>query len=336
MLSYAFKALREEGFKKVETEEFEHTGDLFAAILAKGISYQLKRGLHREYVYQTEETSVPRGKIDISDSIRRLSVIRNKLVCSHDEFSENSYLNRIVKTTVYELLKHDISTDYKKQLRRDMLFFQNVDLLDPGAIDWHIRYDRNNKTYELLVGICYLTLRGLIHKEGSSGKTKLMDFLDDQEFSALYEKFLLEFYRQEYRGALKAESAVLNWNIEGDDYGFLPHMITDVTLRKGNKTLIIDAKFYGRSMQQNMSKKSYHSGNMYQIYSYVKNMDKHHTGNVSGMLLYARTDEEIVPKGESFRIDNNRITIDSLDLNREFKYIREDLDKIVTNWLEIN
>ena len=42
MLSYAFQVLTEAGYKKIETEKFENTGDLFAAILIRGIELQLK------------------------------------------------------------------------------------------------------------------------------------------------------------------------------------------------------------------------------------------------------------------------------------------------------
>ena len=330
MLSYAFRALKEQGFKSMETEEFDKTGDLFAAILSKGISMQLKRGLNREYVYETETTSVPKGKINLSESVGRLTVINNQLICSYDEFSENSYLNKILKTTVLELLKHDIKKEYKKELKKEMLFFSNVDSLDIDTINWNISYNKNNKSYELLVAICYLTLKGLVHSDGRN-TTKLMDFLDDQEMSRLYEKFLLEYYKKEFKGKIKAEVTKIDWNIEGDDFGYLPSMKTDITLSRGDKTLIIDAKFYGKTMQQQFNKKTYHSNNMYQIFSYVKNMDINHTKNVSGMLLYAKTDEELYPN-ESFIFDGNTIEIRTLDLNREFSAIKYELDEIVEKY----
>ena len=48
MLSYAFQVLNEQGYKSLATEQFHNTAELCAAILAKGISIQLKRGLGRE------------------------------------------------------------------------------------------------------------------------------------------------------------------------------------------------------------------------------------------------------------------------------------------------
>ena len=50
MLSYAFTTLNQGGYEDVATEEFENIHNLFAAILAKGISRQLKQGLYREYL----------------------------------------------------------------------------------------------------------------------------------------------------------------------------------------------------------------------------------------------------------------------------------------------
>ena len=50
MLSYAFQVLSEQGYKNIETEQFDNVAELCAAILSKGVSLQLKRGLGREYI----------------------------------------------------------------------------------------------------------------------------------------------------------------------------------------------------------------------------------------------------------------------------------------------
>ena len=52
---------------------------------------------------------------------------------------------------------------------------------------------------------------------------------------------------------------------------------------------------------------------------------------VAGMLLYARTDEEIVPD-EDYQMSGNRISVKTLDLGQEFPVIKEQLDKIVTEY----
>ena len=103
MLSYAFQVLNEQEYKNLATEQFENTADLMAAILAKGISIQIKRGLGKEYISQTESLSTMRGKIDIAESIKTQSLLKKQMVCDYDEFSTNGTMNRIIKSTV-ELL----------------------------------------------------------------------------------------------------------------------------------------------------------------------------------------------------------------------------------------
>ena len=62
MLSYAFTTLNQGGYEDIATEEFENMHNLFAAILAKGISRQLKQGLYREYLNRKEDVADVRGK----------------------------------------------------------------------------------------------------------------------------------------------------------------------------------------------------------------------------------------------------------------------------------
>ena len=147
MLSYAFQVLREQGYKNIETEQFDNVAELCAAILSRGVSLQLKRGLGREYIENTDPLSSVRGRIEISESIKTQSLMKKQLVCSYDDFSENSYLNRIIKSTMELLLHSDIAPSRKKELRKLLVFFNNIDILDVHTINWKIQYNRNNQTW---------------------------------------------------------------------------------------------------------------------------------------------------------------------------------------------
>ena len=50
MLSYAFKELKNNNYENIAKEDFERIFDLFAEILFKGVSMQLKQGLCKEYI----------------------------------------------------------------------------------------------------------------------------------------------------------------------------------------------------------------------------------------------------------------------------------------------
>lgn len=103
MLSYAFKALNEKGYQKLASENFQDAGELYAAILIQGIKYQLKRGFDHAYVEKSEISSVVRGKINLSDTLKTQTILRRRLVASYDEFSINSNLNQIIKATLKPL-----------------------------------------------------------------------------------------------------------------------------------------------------------------------------------------------------------------------------------------
>ena len=61
----------------------------------------------------------------------------------------------------------------------------------------------------------------------------------------------------------------------------------------------------------------------------VTEFDKHHSGNVDGMLLYAKTQEAVVPDGQMKMTDGNRIFFRTLDLNQEFSEIASQLNDII-------
>ena len=108
---------------------------------------------------------------------------------------------------------------------------------------------------------------------------------------------------------------------------FLPVMQTDIFLRLNEKILILDAKYYGQTLQKQFDKYTLHSGNIYQIFAYVKNQDKTNSGNVAGMLVYAKTGEDITPDC-IFNMGGHQIGAKTLDLNKDFNLIAAQLDAI--------
>lgn len=85
-------------------------------------------------------------------------------------------------------------------------------------------------------------------------------------------------------------------------------------------------------MQKQFDKTTIHSHNLYQIHTYVTEYDKGHQGNVDGMLLYAKTQEGIVPEGEMKQRDGNTIYFRTLDLNMDFESIKKRLDNFIELW----
>ena len=335
MLSYAFQVLNEQGYKSIETEQFDNVAELCAAILSKGVALQIKRGLGRAYIERSEPLSSLRGRIEISESIKTRSMLKRQMICTYDEFSENSYLNRIIKTTMELLLHADIAKSRKKDLRKLLVYFSNVETLDVHRINWKIQYNRNNQTYRMLISICFLAIKGLL-QTNTDGTTRLMDFLDEQRMCRLYEKFILEYYRKHYT-QLSPSASQVPWALDEGLGDMLPIMQTDITLSYGHKVLIIDAKYYAHTTQAQFDSRTLHSGNLYQIFTYVKNKQASMTDaddKVSGMLLYAKTDEVMQPEGK-YQMSGNTISVRTLNLNQSFSEIAYQLDCIVLEYFDL-
>ncbi len=330
MLTYAFQELKQNNYEEIAGEEFEEIHDLFAEILARGISYQLKQGLHKEYLSCHESLSTLKGKLNINGTINNLMQKRQRIDCEYDELSENNKFNQILKTTIQYLLIHPkVKKNKKASLKCLLLFFSNVEVLDIATIKWTtMRFDRNSKTYQMLLYICYFILDEILMTT-EKGAYKMQNF-SDERMCRLYEKFVLEYYKK-HHPELKAKATQIDWSINKEEStsNILPIMQTDIMLTLKERTLIIDTKYYSKSMQYQFGKKSIHSNNLYQIYSYVMNHDVDHTGKVDGMLLYAKTEEDITPDGQTKFNDGNVIYYRSLDLNQDFKNIKKQLDELV-------
>ncbi len=335
MLSYAFRVLNEKGYRDMAAEPFDNVTELCAAILIRGVSAELKRGLGREYVEDRDSLVSLRGKIEIADSVKSLTMIRKQMVCTYDEFTENSYPNRILKTTMMLLLRSDLSRSRKREIRKLLVHFGHVDELDIHRINWHVHYDRNNQTCRMLVSICYLLLHGLL-QTASDGSVRMMDFMDSRKMYRLYEKFILEYYRREFP-QLNAASPQIPWALDDNERSMLPVMQSDIMLSYGGRVLIIDAKYYEHATQSRYAVHKIHSYNLYQIFTYVKNRDLKSpdpAARVSGMLLYAGTDEDIKPD-QTYHMSGNRIVVKTLDLGVSFSQIAEQLNQIAGEYFDI-
>lgn len=330
MLSYAFSGLRRREYVDIAGEEFDNAQNLFAAILSKGMGRQLKHGLYRQYVGYTDELATVRGKINISETLKLRMARKSRLMCEFDELSENNLLNQILKSTAALFLdQQDVEAKYRTQIKKQLLFFANVDWLDLSTVHWSaLRFQRHNQSYRTLMGICQLITEGLLMST-DEGSRKLASFVDDQHMSRLFERFVREYYKR-HHPELRPRASHISWALDDDMRTMLPQMQSDIKLRHDNSVLIIDTKYYSSTTQFRFGSQSVHSGNLYQIFTYVKNEDASfgdEPREVSGMLLYARTQAGVQPQ-QSYQMSGNKISVSTLDLNNRFSEIAAQLDAL--------
>lgn len=332
MLCYAFRNLQEQDIVSVKPEEFDNIQQLMAEIVIRGVSYQLKKGLLCSYEYHSGEMSVVRGKIDISETINSGGMWKRKLACSFDEYTENTLMNQILKSVMLLLIRSDdVKKEQTSELRRLVRYFSSVSQTDLMIVRWNsLVYSRNHGEYRLLMDVCRIICENMIHST-EDGNLRLTAF-SDKNIAKLYEKFILKYFERHYN-KLKPSALKIGWNVENKPE-LLPDMRSDAILTYNDRQLVIDAKFYSRTTQVNYEKDSFHSHNLYQIFTYVKNEEKFFSGEVSGLLLYAKTKEDKIPnEGEKFKICNSEFSVKSLDLSGNFESISKQLNAIANEFM---
>ena len=331
MLTYAFKELKHNNYEYIAGENFDNIYDLFAEILSKGVAYLLKQGLHKEYVLKEDTSITLRGKLNLQGTIKEKISQRTRLACEYDELTINNVFNQIIKTTFGILIsKSDVKNEKKNNIRRLLLFFDGVDGIDQSAIKWNLlRYDRNTRTYQMIHSLCYFILQNLLLST-EQGDTKMLRF-SDEHMNLLFQRFVMEYFKR-HHPEYKATAKQIKWNFSEnntDSSSILPIMQSDITLILGERTLIIDTKYYSKNLQEHFGKFTINSPNFYQIHTYVMNEDRDHIGNVDGMLLYAKTTADIQPNSNFKTNDGNILMVRSLDLNQVFENVKSDLDLLV-------
>lgn len=331
MLTYAFKELKRNNYEHIAGEHFDNIFDLFAEIISRGVAYLLKQGIHKDYAVKADIIPSLKGKLDLQGTIRERVSQRTRLACEYDELTINNIFNGIIRTTVGVLLgQADVKAERRNRLKKLMMFFEGVGCVKPSQVDWSmLRYDRNTRTYQMLHSLCFLILQNqLLTTE--EGEVKLLQF-SDSHLNMLFQRFVMEYYKR-HHPEYKALAKQIAWNFSSTDAAssrVLPLMQTDITLRLGERTLIIDTKYYSHNMQEHYGDLKVHSPNFYQIHSYVMNEDKGHKGLVDGMLLYARTADALQPEGNFKTHEGNNLMVRTLDLSQDFEGIKQGLENLV-------
>lgn len=328
LLLYAWDALEQSDTDVVAAEPETEVLDLLATVLNHGIDRLLRQGLHRAYVTRQEIIPGIRGKFDLSATVKA-DLLRNaRTVCEFDELTHDVIHNRILKATVHHLLRTDgLDARLREPLRATWHRLHDVAEIPLTARTFRkVQFHRNNRLYRFLLDLCRLIHDYLIPNE-RTGRFTFRNFLrDERRMRVLFERFIRNFYRRHADGySVEAES--LRWeNTTGcdKDLALLPGMRTDVTLRRVDRVLVVDAKYYRETLQEYQGRSTIRSSHLYQLFAYLKNMSLKTNAqtDVEGLLIYPLTTQELQL---NLTVHGHRVRIRTLNLNQRWPKIHADL-----------
>lgn len=333
LLSYSWNALEEKERVRVSTESLTNIVDLLAKVLINSTRILLKRGIEQSYVEFDNAVAGLKGKLLVSDTLKVNSLDRQRTICRYDEFSPDVLLNQILVSTLRQLMYvKNLDRGLKEEIRYLLAMFPEITRIEISKSHFlKIRLNRNNRFYAFVLDICELIHENLLPSE-KDGSRYFFDFTRDEvKMYRLFESFVFNFYRIEYKNIFKVRRESISWQFSFEEEkhaAYIPGMLTDITLENEERKIIIDTKYYQETLAAHYERKKVKSANLYQLFSYLLNQetDTEKHKNAAGILLYPTTEEELNLR---YKYNSHSIFIRTVNLNTQWKSIDARLREII-------
>ncbi len=247
--------------------------EIFIQMFLNDVQKLTRVGLKSGYVHIEENSKTFKGKLLVSQNIRENLVHQERFFVEYDEFQLNRPENRLVKSTLLYLNKKSNNDSNLTELRRQLMFFEQVDASVNYEADFSkVVKTRNTTEYENLMAWARVFLQ---NKSFStfSGSTSVRSILFPMEkvFEAYVAKMLRKAVIKETEDDYWRE-----WNVRsqyGAKYLFeVPsnkfHMRPDIVMKKDDKiNIILDTK-WKRLVNDYNSNYGISQQDMYQMFAY--------------------------------------------------------------------
>jgi 5-methylcytosine-specific restriction enzyme subunit McrC len=315
LLVYAWDVREEAGSIDVGATRLQIPEDLFAKILRNGIGHLLKRGLDRAYTSETSEIPGIRGKLELAETIKRNSLAHGRVVCTFDDLTHDVLHNQILKATLLRLIRTDrIDQELKRDLSDLIRRFENV---RPIAIRnqafQQVQLHSNNRFYRLLLEVCALLHRQMLPDPSGMGY-RFSDFSAEQ-LETIFQRFVRNFYARE-QTLYRVTAERFRWQKTYADesvLSYVPTMETDVSMESQTRKLVVETKFYRKTLRRHHRSedgRSIISAHLYQLFAYLQNLSARDERPIDGLLLYAQADAELFLNLKMFDHDVRVATVD--------------------------
>lgn len=330
LLLYAWQRLEEAETVKISAADATSLLDLFARVLVAGTRRLLKKGLDRDYLAHRDQLHGIRGRIDFATTIKRNLAANAMLACEFDDLSRDVLHNQILKATIRRLASQQAVDPVQRQSLAD-IYRRLSGISELRLAKQHfgrVRLHRNNRFYGFLLDLCELIFDFYIVQE-TAGEISFKDFVRN-EMPRLFEDFVCNFYKIELEGEVPGfkvrgaeEIAWLATGFQGNAEALMPKMRTDISIQTPTRYIVIDTKFYRKTMAKRYDPKL-HSSHLYQMFAYLKNIAGKGPWyrHAAGILLYPTVTENL---HAGFEIENHWIFLRTVNLNVEWRKIEQQL-----------
>lgn len=141
-----------------------HSGsilEVFIKLFCQKLWQCVRRGIVRQYEPRSENLTMLRGRLSISEQVRQNLARPDRLACVFDEFSENNPLNQALKAALRVLSKVAKTQENQKNIAELMFCFQDADDVFPSSINWErAGTNRLSARYKPVLALARLFIEG--------------------------------------------------------------------------------------------------------------------------------------------------------------------------------
>ena len=238
--------------------------ELFISIFVDEFLKLYRKSIMRDYIQNDEPKIFIKGKIDFSETIKRNILIEKMHWVNYDEFSQNTLINRILKTVILRLLGISKNQNNKKRLKIALNYLKDVDLIGITKDIWNkVVFNRLNKEYETIFNMAKLFFYNYYPKFHTGIENTYSFLIPVNELFEFYllkqiKKCINDEYNIYYQKPIKyLAKDTKNKNIL--------QMRPDIVVENGDVRVIIDAKYKNPFLNE---KENISNSDIYQMISY--------------------------------------------------------------------
>lgn len=329
---YVWRNLEERDIVSLDdVNELKTVHDLLGLLLTEGVFRLVRSGLDRGYLDIREDLAGVRGRINVSETMKRALRPRGRVSCDSQELSHNVIHNRILRTTLHNLLRlPTLDDEIRSKVHQAHVKLAGISILTLNRQTFNqVQLDCNRQYYRLLMSVCRLIYEQLLIDE-RTGQHRFEE-LHTKNLATLFENFVVEFYRREQDQFQVNPTKKIKWDHQVTDSEQLkssPEMEADLILESNERRIILDTKFYQEAMSEWHQTKKLQSAHLYQLMAYLRNREatKPEGARHEGMLLYPTVS---APVSVDLSLEGFSVKAHSIDLSQDWRSIHNSMLELI-------
>ena len=295
------KTLKNHPFKNINIANLKSLNlpllEIFISMFLDEVSKLIKIGIKSDYVELEDNLKFLKGKLKISEQIRKNIVHKERFYVCYQEFSIDRAENRLIKSTLEFLYKRSKTSRNQRLIREYLFIFHEISSSSDINADFsRLKLNRQTKHYEqaLLWSKIFLQNKSFSPYRGSDVAFALLF-----DMNALFESYVGNFIKKSFPGTILQHSE--------------KHLVENPKSFRLRPDIFLEGKFIADTKWKIIrSRDDISQADLYQLYAYGK---KYECDKL--YLIYPKIDG-IKQESMDFKYDDEmRLKIVYFDLEKD-------------------